>query len=108
MRLLGLVLGGFLLVSTVACHSSQLRIPGDPISPNEKSTGIADAHASGFMLLGVIPIAQNNRFERAYAAALQRSGSTRLADVVVSERWFWTPVGNGFVFHVQGTGVANK
>ena len=108
MRLLGLLLGVVLLVSTTACHSSQLRIPTDPVGPNERSTGVADAHAGGFMLFGFIPINQNSRFQRAYTAALQRSGSTRLADIVISERWFWTPVGDGFVFQVQGTGVAPK
>lgn len=108
MRLLSLFLGAVLLISTAACHSSQLRISGDPVGPNERSTGVADGHSGGFMLFGVIPINQNDRFQRAYTSALQRSGSTRLADIAISERWFWTPVGDGFVFHVQGVGVANK
>ena len=108
MRLLNLLLGMVLFVSTVACHSSQVRIPGDPVGSNERSTGVADGHSAGFMLLGVIPINQNDRFQRAYTSALQRSGSARITDIAISERWFWTPVGNGFVFHVQGIGVANK
>jgi hypothetical protein len=106
MKRVSLFLGAALLLTTVACHSSQLRIQADPPGPNERLTGIADGHSGGFMLMGFIPINQNHRFERAYTSALQKSGSTRLADVIVSERWFWTPAGNGFIFHVQGTGVA--
>jgi len=108
MKLVSLFLGAALLLTTVACHSSQVRIQADPQGPNEKLTGVADGHAGGFMLFGFIPLGQNDRFQRAYTSALQKSGSTRLADVIVSERWFWTPAGNGFIFHVQGTGIASK
>ncbi len=108
MRGLTVFFGTILLISTLACHSSQVRIPGDPVGANERSNGVADGHAAGFMLLGFIPINQNSRFERAYASALSRSGSTRITDITISERWFWTPVGDGFVFHVQGIGVASK
>ena len=108
MRLLTFLLGTMLFVSTMACHSSQVRIPGDPLGPNERSTGVADGHSAGFLLFGVIPINQNDRFQRAYTAAVQRSGSSRITDIAISERWFWTPVGDGFVFHVQGIGVASK
>ena len=108
MRLVSLFLGAALLLTTVACHSIQLRIQADPQGPNEKVTGVADGHSGVFMLFGFIPINQNDRFQRAYTTALQKSGSTRLADVIVSERWFWTPVGDGFIFHVQGTGIAAK
>lgn len=108
MKLISLCQGFVLLFTMVACHSTQLRIPGDPVGQNERSTGVADGHSGGFMLFGFIPINQNDRFLRAYTAALSRSNSTRLADIAISERWFWTPVGNGFVFHVQGVGVASK
>ncbi len=106
MKRVSLLLGAALVLTTVACHSSQLRVQADPPGPNERLTETADGHSGGFMLLGVIPINQNHRFERAYTSALQKSGSTRLADVIISERWLWTPVGNAFIFHVQGTGVA--
>jgi len=108
MRLVSLFLGAPRFLKKKTCHSSQVRIQADPQGPNEKLTGVADGHAGGFMLFGFIPLGQNDRFQRAYTSALQKSGSTRLADVIVSERWFWTPAGNGFIFHVQGTGIASK
>lgn len=106
MKVAYIVLGVFLLMTTVACQSTPMKLPSASIGPNEKSLGQTEGSSTGIMLLGFIPIIQNHRFERAYTSALQRSGSTRLADVIVSERWFWTPAGNGFIFHLQGTGVA--
>jgi hypothetical protein len=108
MKLSSLLLGAALMFTTVACHSSQVRIPGEPLGPNERLTGVASAHSSGFMLFQVIPINQNTRFEKALQTATTKAGGTRLTDVVISERWWWTPVGNGFSFHVQGAGVTNK
>ncbi|ULA62756.1 MAG: Putative lipoprotein [Nitrospira sp.] len=108
MRQGGFLLGALLVLTTAACHSTQLRMPSEPIGANERSTGISEGHSGGFMLMGFIPINQNDRFQSALNTALAKSGGTRLTDVSVSERWFWTPVGNGFVFKVQGTGVAPK
>lgn len=105
----GLILLGMLLVLTnAACHSTQLRMPSEPMGANERSTGISEGHSGGFMLFGFIPINQNDRFQSALNTALAKLGGTRLTDVVISERWFWTPVGNGLVFKVQGVGVAPK
>jgi hypothetical protein len=108
MKVSSLFLGAALILATAACHSSQVRIPGEPLGPNERLTGVASAHSTGFMLFQVIPINQNERFRRALQNATMQAGGTRLTDVVISERWFWTPVGNGFSFHVQGAGVTNK
>lgn len=108
MKCASLLLGATLLLMTVACQSSHVRIPGDPIGPNERSIGAVESRSTGFMLLNVIPINQNDRFEKAYDRAVAKSGGTRLTDVTISERWFWTPAGNGFSFRVQGEGVANK
>lgn len=97
-----------MVLTNVACQSTQLRMPSEPIGPNEKSLGLAEGGSGGFMLFGFIPINQNDRFQSALSAALTKSGGTRLTDVVISERWFWTPAGDGFIFRVQGTGVAPK
>ncbi|SPP64793.1 hypothetical protein [Nitrospira lenta] len=102
------ILGLLLLLTNAACHSTQLRMPSEPIGANERSTGISEGHSGGFMLMGFIPINQNDRFQSALNTAVAKSGGTRLTDVVISERWFWTPVGNGLVFKVQGVGVAPK
>ncbi len=108
MKIILAILSVTLMLSMAACHSTQLRIPTDPVGATERSTGIADGTSTGFMLFGFIPIKQNDRFQAAYNAALIKSGGSRLTDMTVSEKWFWTPVGGGFIFRVQGTGVANK
>lgn len=108
MRSGSLIVAAFLLLTSVACHSTQLRIPSEPVGPNERSVGISEGHSGGFMLFGFIPINQNNRFQSALNTATLKSGGTRLTDIVISERWFWTPVGDGFVFRVQGVGVAPR
>jgi len=108
MRTVGLLLGTVLLIATVACHSTQVRIPTAPVGPNEKSLGPTEGSSLGMLLFGCIPIKQNERFVSAYNQAVQRSGGTRLTDVTISERWWWGYVINGYIFKVQGTAVANK
>ncbi len=108
MKLMGVLLGAVLLVSTAACHSTQVRIPTAPVGPNEKALGATEGSSVGMLLFGFIPIIQNERFENAYNKALQKAGGTRLTDVTISERWWWGYVLNGYVFKVQGTAVANK
>lgn len=108
MRSVSLLLGMLLLLTTVACQSTNLRFPSAPIGPNEKSLGPSEATSTGIMLFGFIPINQNKRFENAMAEAAQKAGGTRLTDVTISERWFWAVVLDGFIFKVQGTAVGNK
>lgn len=108
MRSASLLLGALLLLSTVACQSTNLRFPSAPIGPNEKSLGPTEATSTGLMLFGVIPINQNERFENAMKEAARKAGGTRLTDVTISEQWFYAFVLDGFVFKVQGTAVGNK
>lgn len=56
--------GAAFILTLSACHSSQVRIPGDPVGPNERSTGAVEPCSKGFMLFNVIPINQNDRFRR--------------------------------------------
>lgn len=108
MKTASLLLGVLLLLATTACHSTQVRIPTAPIGPNEKSLGPAEGHSTGLMILGVIPVNQNERFVNAYNQAAAKAGGTRLTDVTISERWWWGYVLNGYNFKVQGTAVGNK
>ncbi|OQW63726.1 MAG: hypothetical protein BVN28_04150 [Nitrospira sp. ST-bin4] len=108
MKIMGVLLGAVLLFSTAACHSTQVRIPTAPIGANEKSLGQTEGNSVGMLLFGFIPINQNERFEKAYQNAVQKSGGARLTDVTISERWWWGYVLNGYVFKVQGTAVGNK
>ncbi len=108
MRIMGVLLGVVLLMATAACHSTQVKIPTAPIGANEKSLGPTEGQGVGMLVLGFIPVNQNERFEKAYNQAVQKAGATRLTDVTISERWFWAYVLNGYVFKVQGTAVGNK
>ncbi|MBH0176498.1 MAG: hypothetical protein HP491_01185 [Nitrospira sp.] len=108
MRMMGVCLGIVLLMATAACQSTQVKIPTAPVGPNEKSMGPTDGESVGMMVLGFIPINQNERFENAYKQAVQKAGATRLTDITISERWWWAYVLNGYVFKVQGTAVTNK
>jgi hypothetical protein len=108
MKSASLLLCVLLLVVTTACQSTQVRIPTAPIGPTEKSLGPTEGHSTGLMILGVIPVNQNERFVNAYNQAAARAGGTRLTDVTISERWWWGYVLNGYNFKVQGTAVGNK
>lgn len=108
MRIMSVFLGAVLIVATAACHSTQVKIPTAPIGVNEKTLGPTEGNSVGMLLFGVIPINQNERFEKAYNQAVQKAGAARLTDVTISERWWWGYVLNGYVFKVQGTAVANK
>lgn len=108
MRVGSMVLGALLLFSTTACVSSQVKLPTAAVGASEKALGHTEGSAVGILLFGYIPIMQNGRFENAYLEAVQKGGGNRLADVVISERWFWGGVLNGFIFKVEGTAVANK
>lgn len=108
MRVGSMVLGALLLFTTAACHSSQVKLPTAAVGPSEKALGHTEGSSVGIMLFGCIPINQNSRFENAYLEAVQNGGGKRLADVVISEQWFWAWVLNGYIFKVEGTAVTNN
>lgn len=108
MRVGSMVLGALLLLTMVVCQSTQVKLPSAVVGASEKSLGHTEGSAVGIMLFGYIPIMQYSRFENAYLEAVQNGGGNRLTDVVISERWFWGGVLNGFIFRVEGTAVANK
>lgn len=108
MRLVGMVLFAVLLIGTAACHSTHVQIPTAPIAAGEKSLGPTWGDHVGLLLFGFIPIQQNDRFVEAYNEAVQKAGATRLTNVIISERWWWGYVINGYVFKVEGTAVTNK
>lgn len=62
----------------------------------------------GIMLFQFIPINQNQRFEKAYNAAVESKGGDKLLNPVISERWFWAYILNGYSTTVRGTVVKEK
>lgn len=86
------------------CVSNPLKFPPCDMS---KATVLGESEGSslGAMVLGFIPINQNERFNSAYTEAVTKLGGTCLKDPVIEERWFWAYVFNGYIFKVKGTVV---
>ncbi|MCB9898522.1 MAG: hypothetical protein H6825_11000 [Planctomycetes bacterium] len=103
--ILSALLGAVLLAG---CHGLPLTIPTEPVGPGEEVIGPVDGSATGLMILQFIPVGQNQRFQRAYDAALQKVGATRLVDVTIREDWFWAYILNGYTTHVSGTAVRGQ
>lgn len=97
-----------LLAFLAACVSTRVRIDSRPLAGDEEVVGAASGSAVGFMLFQFIPIGQNDRFQEAYERAILDSGGERLVDMQIWESWFWAWIGNGYVFHVEGTAVRKK
>ena len=70
--------------------------------------GEGSGSSTGVMLFQFIPIRQNQRFERAYNEAINSLGGDKLLNPVISERWFWAYVLNGYITTVTGTVVKEK
>ena len=97
------------ILLTLGCTGTPLKIPTEPIQPNEELLGAAYGSSTGIMLLQFIPLWQNDRFTDAYQQALQSvAGATRLVDVTIQEDWFWAWLLNGYHFTVTGTAVRAK
>jgi hypothetical protein len=71
--------------------------------------GKGSAKATGIMLLGFIPIGQNDRFIRAQNAAIERKGGDAMINTQVQESWFWAYIlFSGYQTTVSGDVVKLK
>ncbi len=70
--------------------------------------GEGEGSSVGIMLFDVIPIGQNERFERAYKDAIFSKNGDALINPVISERWFWAYILNGYITTVKGTVIKYK
>ena len=97
------------ILLTLGCTGTPLKIPTEPIQPNEELLGTAYGSSTGIMLLQFIPLGQNDRFVASYQEALRSvPGATRLIDVTIQEDWFWAWLLNGYHFTLTGTAVRPK
>ena len=90
------------------CASNPLKIPTlQEKSPGKdyQILGQGEGGSVGIMLFGLIPIGQNERFERAYAEAVKTKGGDRLIDPVIKETWFCGMILNGYITEISGTVV---
>jgi hypothetical protein len=98
----------FFLVVNLGCSSAPLRVPTpNSMVPNRdyEILGEGEGEATGIMLFQFIPIGQNDRFELAYERAVKSKGGDRLIDPVITEKWFWAWILNGYTTKVKGTVV---
>jgi len=94
-----------------ACASNPLKISTLQNKTQDKDyqvLGQGEGGAVGIMLFNLIPIGQNERFERAYEEAVRRKGGDRLIDPVIKETWFWGVILNGYITEISGTVVKDK
>ncbi len=99
----------FIFLNSVACTSPRVIMDTGPLLDNEKILGDTTGQGTGVLLLGIIPIGQNSRFESAYHDAVSNvPGATRLIDVSVQEKWFYAVVLNGFKFRIKANAVGPK
>ncbi len=92
-----------------ACSSVPVRMnavmPGEVEGKDYQVMGEGEGSSVGIMLFNIIPINQNDRFQKAYDEALQSKQGDRLLNPVIEEQWFWAYVLNGYIFKVKGTVV---
>jgi hypothetical protein len=93
---------GLLACFAAGCMSQPLKIETRP-KASYRELGEGEGKATGIMLFNVIPIGQNERFLRAYEAAVRSKGGDALLNPEISERWFWAYVLNGYNTTVRGT-----
>ncbi|HKI69316.1 MAG TPA: hypothetical protein VKA67_06995 [Verrucomicrobiae bacterium] len=96
---------GALSLLAAGCVSQPLKFP---TTEQLKSTkyevlGEGTGEATGLMLFQFIPIGQNERYVRAYDAAVKSKGGDALIDPTIQENWFWGYILNGYQTRVTGT-----
>jgi len=98
----------FVALALAGCSGVPVRFP-TPVNQVEgkdyKVLGESEGSSVGIMLFQVIPINQNDRFQKAYDEAVQKLGGDRLINLTIEERWWWAYVLNGYTFTVKGTVV---
>lgn len=95
---------GALALLAAGCVSQPLVLPtAADTSKGYTVVGQGEGHATGLMLFDIIPIGQNERFVKAYDAAVKSQNGDALIDVTIQENWFWGYVLDGYSTKVTGT-----
>ena len=94
---------GLIIVFAFGCASVPLTVP-DISNGEYDEQGEGVGSSTGIMLFQLIPIGQNTRFKRAYEAAVDSKGGDQLLNpVIITEKWFWAWILNGYTTTVKGT-----
>jgi hypothetical protein len=106
-RSLTLLSLGLLGMLAAGCVSQPLKIP--TVTKRDYDVlGEGKGSATGLMLFDVIPIGQNQRFVKAYDAAIKSKDGDALIDPVITESWFWGYILDGYSTHITGTVIKYK
>lgn len=100
-------LSALLVLTLAGCAGTSMKTPKLD-SSQYTVIGPSEATATGIMVLGFIPIQQNDRFVRAQAAAIQAKGGDALINTQVQEDWFWGLLVDRYVTTVSGDVVKLK
>ncbi len=96
--------GVLLAVVMSGCSSVGTMVVSKPPA-NPQKLGRVEGFARG-ALLGLIPIRENSRTERAYNDALaQAPGAKALMDVTIQENWYWYYLGTIRCVTITGEAV---
>jgi hypothetical protein len=108
MKTLILVVLSLSILTAYGCSSTPLTIPTALQRGEYQELGPGEGSARGIMLGQLIPIGQNDRFVRAYNEAVRSKGGDALLNPVITEKWFWAYILNGYTTTVKGTVIKYK
>ena len=96
-------------ILTYGCASVPLRVANVEVDNREyEILGEGEGSATGLMLFNVVPVGQNTRFRDAYIYAVESKGGDALLNPVITEKWFWAYILNGYKTTVKGTVIKYK
>ena len=102
------IMVALVVLALAGCSSMPVRFPTPPNQlegKDYKVLGESEGSSVGIMLFNIIPINQNDRFQKAYDEAVQKLGGDRLLNPQIEERWYWAYLFNGYIFKVKGVVV---
>lgn len=101
---------GSLALLAAGCVSQPLKFPTtEQVSKTPYDVlGEGQGEATGIMLFQFIPIGQNERYVKAYDAAVRSKGGDALINPEIEENWFWGYILNGYQTRVKGTVIKFK
>lgn len=70
--------------------------------------GQYEADASGYLILGFIPVVTNSKNERAYHKLLEESGGDAIMHLSLREGWKWTPIMTISTIEMAGLAIKYK
>lgn len=100
---------GLMACCALACTSVPVNLSEHAEGTHGASGRELSVRGCGFQLFSVIPIATNNRKDRAYRAIVrQASPNAVIRNVKVQERWYWTPGGNVYCTRITATAYPRR